>query len=161
MLVSMITVYGVSKPKEGKVHTINPLRDVRICICPSDKEVVFAESICRGMAKQFPGELYYCWDNQRALAIFSCLISEEEHRDMKYAEILQINSQQHLKEDALRSCQIRGHRMFSVWEETKKGAVTECSNCGMSVFIVYNPQPTEMHISGEALGINCKDSRLE
>ena len=157
----MITVYGVSKPKEGNVHVMNPLYDTRICLCPDKSEVTFAESICKAMARRFPGELYYCWDPDTDKATYSFLVSEEENQDTRYSEMLQHNAKQYLKQDALVACLCRGHRMFPIWNEMKSGADCHCRDCGMSVFVVYYPKPNEIHISGEAVALDCKDSRLE
>jgi hypothetical protein len=81
----MITVYGVSKPEEGSFQVINPLCDTRICLCPDKDMVTFAESICKAMARMFPGELYYCWDSEPAIPIvtYTFLVNEAENKDKR------------------------------------------------------------------------------
>lgn len=74
-----VFVFGVSKrPGGGHNRVINPMYDVEVCRCKSEATGEFYKTICKLMARNFPGEMYYAWDPEKAQAIYSFLVSEEE-----------------------------------------------------------------------------------
>ena len=62
-----------------------------------------------------------------------------------------------LKQYALESCNFRGHEMGEWHDFSYDQSSCECLNCNKGVWIIINPLPNEIDISGEAVALNCND----
>ncbi|KKN56253.1 hypothetical protein LCGC14_0573980 [marine sediment metagenome] len=60
-----------------------------------------------------------------------------------------------LRREALESCNFRGHRMKSFSRKYRHWWDSECKDCGMGVYIVDDPPPNGIAISGEAVALPC------
>lgn len=61
-----------------------------------------------------------------------------------------------LRQEALKSCKSRGHRMKPFSRRCRYWWDSECKVCGMGVFVSDNPAPNDIEISGEAVALNCE-----
>ena len=64
-----------------------------------------------------------------------------------------------LEKSALRSCEMRGHRMRPFKQYNSRHAWSDCGVCGMRVDVKTRPAPNEIDICGEAVALNCGDER--
>jgi hypothetical protein len=71
--MSRYKIYGI--PAQDADRGFNPLRDVFIC---EPKDEGFARTICRVMAKEFPGERYYVWDVETTNVIYAYRVNHNE-----------------------------------------------------------------------------------
>lgn len=65
-----------------------------------------------------------------------------------------------LKNEAMESCESRGHKMNhwrkdSYWRTVES---CECTACGATVRVDTNPPPNGIDIMGSAVAINCGDA---
>jgi hypothetical protein len=150
-------VYGVSKPKNGRDHMVDPSHDIVICEC---EDIGFAETIAKLMAKQFPGELYYCVDPDMAKVLYSFCVWEEDNGLINYAETLKWNKMYHLREDALVVAQAHDHNMEN-WIGGQNNSHSYCVECSAAIWIASNPKGGEPNITGTAMTTYCHDERMK
>ena len=68
-----------------------------------------------------------------------------------------------LKEEAIKSCNNRGHKMKNFTATIPGGHYSRprfftsiCRDCNMYVQVIPKPQPNEIDIGGTAVALNCK-----
>jgi hypothetical protein len=70
MTIKNIFIFGVSKNRE-----INLGKDMQICVTDTDHQ----HAICKSMAMQFPGEMYYAWDGEKVIYSYRMELKENFH----------------------------------------------------------------------------------
>jgi hypothetical protein len=124
-------------------------------------DIGFAKTIAKLMAKQFPGELYYCVDPDTAKVLYSfCVWEEESSGVVNYAETLKWNKMYHLREDALDVAQVHDHNMED-WIGGPDYSHSYCVECSATIHIASNPKCGEQPVTGTALTTYCHDERLK
>lgn len=62
-----------------------------------------------------------------------------------------------LKNEAMESCEFRGHTMGAWHDYDETNSVSKCEKCGKEVQVLTNPAPNEIDIGGEAVALGCED----
>ena len=68
-----------------------------------------------------------------------------------------MNKLTRLQNEALESCNFRGHTMKRFKRINQTNSVSVCADCGKQVHVNTKPRPNEIEIGGEAVALSCED----